>query len=131
MTYRLISRGRLSWSKVVEAAKGLTCAWADLDGFHVGPAPTTAPPYSHLWGWSPVRCLRARIDGDGAIVGVLAVDGTEGEVVETQSHDMQTPKREGIELGAGLTPWAATGTYETLTVIGPMPVTFVRARTRA
>ena len=85
-TYHLFGHGRLPWSDVRRLAEGLTCAWADLDGWHEGPAPDEAPISTHLWGWGRDRWLRARIDGDTAIVGELSLGGA-GEVVTVAVRD--------------------------------------------
>jgi hypothetical protein len=73
----LVARGRLTWSAIRSLVGDRTCAWGDLDGFHVGAVPDSAPSYSHFWSWQDTEnghetwLLRARIDGDEAIVGLL------------------------------------------------------------
>ena len=47
-TRHLESWGEVEWSRLREAAMGMTCAWADYEGFHIGPCPDVAPPYSHI-----------------------------------------------------------------------------------
>ena len=76
-TMHLTGYGQLAWSDVVKHLQGLTCAWADYEGFHVKrDGPTTAPPYTHVWAWKDDDSLlvRVRIDDDQGIVGTLSVD---------------------------------------------------------
>ena len=54
-TRYLSGQGEVEWSQLRKEAGGLTCAWADYDGFHIGPCPDEAPPYSHIWGVEPRR----------------------------------------------------------------------------
>lgn len=126
MTWRLIPLGRLSWTQVLAHARGLTCAWADLGGFQVGPPPQAPPPYSHLWGWCADRCLRVRIDGQMAIAAVLTSMGTEGREVPVSDNPLKAPRREGYDMPAGTRPWWESGGYRTLTVMEPVPLTFVQ-----
>lgn len=73
-TMCLTGYGRLAWANVERLLAGLSCAWADYEGFHVGrPCPGQAPPYSHLWAWNDdaTRLVRVRVDGDEGIVGEL------------------------------------------------------------
>ncbi len=70
--------GWVSWADLHRALlnAGAVASWADYDGFHIGEAPMQAPPYSHLWAWNGNNwALRARIEGDRAVVGLLAIDG--------------------------------------------------------
>ena len=50
-TRYLSGQGEVEWSQLRKEAGELTCAWADYGGFHIGPCPDEAPPYSHIWGW--------------------------------------------------------------------------------
>ncbi|MBT8225759.1 MAG: hypothetical protein HKP61_22375 [Dactylosporangium sp.] len=75
-TATLRGYGRVSWADLVAALTGATAAWADYDGFHIGDPPAAAPPYTHLWGWADGWMLRARLDGDHAIVATLHLDNT-------------------------------------------------------
>lgn len=67
----LYGHGRLPWASLAAALPAATTAWADYDGFHIGACPAQAPPYTHLWAWTPQWLLRARIDGATAIVATL------------------------------------------------------------
>ncbi len=74
-TATLIAYGRVTWDQVTAMLAGAQAAWADYDGFHVGAAPHSPPPYSHLWAWTADWLVRIRIDGQHAIAGVLALSG--------------------------------------------------------
>lgn len=74
----LVGHGRLAWSELRGHLDGLECAWTDLGGFHLGPPPAEPPIGTHLWGWSDARWARARLDGDGAILGTLHDTEVEG-----------------------------------------------------
>jgi hypothetical protein len=71
----LAGYGVRSWTELRAMLADTTAAWADYDGFHVGPPPLEAPPYSHLWAWTADWLLRARIEGQRAVVGVLVLRG--------------------------------------------------------
>lgn len=71
MNGRLRGLGRTTWEQARPHLATLTCAWADLDGFHVGPPPDERPVATHLWAWSPQRWARARFDGDEVITALL------------------------------------------------------------
>lgn len=123
----LTGLGTMSWEKVTDHLSGLTCAWADYDGFHIDiKCPKQAPPYTHLWAWNTdhSRLVRVRIDGDLGIVGVLSITDEGGQQVSVSMH-------------AGL-PWGDNGrlgrqygddiTRTTFTLYEPMialPATFV------
>lgn len=72
-TRYLSGQGEVEWSQLREDARGLTCAWADYEGFHIGSCPDDAPPYSHIWGWSSDGevLLRGRIDAGRVTAGWL------------------------------------------------------------
>lgn len=120
MSWMLHGLGVVPWERVRQTCAGLQCAWADYDGFQGGDCPPEAPPYSHLWAWSPDRLVRVRIDGVSGILGVLTrgptpLDGT----VDPESVDVAVTT---AMAGDG----DAAGQPTTLVrVIGPMPVTFV------
>lgn len=69
----LIGFGRLTWDELLAVVGDAQAAWADYEGFHIGPAPRRPPPYSHLWAWTSQWLLRARIDGSTAITGALVL----------------------------------------------------------
>lgn len=83
----LIGHGRLSWWDTRALLAGCTCAWADLEGFHVGKPPTEPPIASHLWGWDPERLVRARIDGDDCVAAELRLHPAPA------AHRVQVAKR--------------------------------------
>jgi len=74
-TAELIGYGRISWDQLTSILTSAQAAWADYDGFHLGPVPPAPPPYSHLWAWTDHWLARVRIDQDTAILGVLALNG--------------------------------------------------------
>lgn len=67
--------GLLPWSEVRSYLGEATCTWQDLDGLHLAAAPDAAPIATHLWGWSPDRYFRARIDGEHAYLAALTQGG--------------------------------------------------------
>jgi hypothetical protein len=128
----LLGYGRVSWDQLIRLLGGAQAAWADYDGFHIGPPPAGPPPYSHLWAWTDEWLARARIDGDTAIVGVLAIagkpqDGPTAKPPETVHFQvvrattwMQNEKRVG-ELTADL----ADRRMDVYLIPGEHPITFV------
>ncbi len=141
MTWTLLGYGQQDWPRVVELARGMTCAWADITGFHVGACPQTVPAYSHLWAWSAGhdRLLRARIDGDRAVVGVLTTAGPDpsalaNEQVEvldgalddegTQPLTLLTWKPGDTTIGEQ-PPEVLPGSVRGYRMAGPMPVVFI------
>jgi hypothetical protein len=74
-TAELIGYGKVDWHQLTAMLAGSQAAWADYDGFHIGPPPVAPPPYTHLWAWTNRWLARARIDGGTAIIGVLAFNG--------------------------------------------------------
>jgi hypothetical protein len=64
-----------TWTELRAMLTHATAAWADYHGFHVGPPPQPAPPYTHLWAWTPDWLLRARVEGQQAVTGVLVLRG--------------------------------------------------------
>jgi hypothetical protein len=71
----LAGYGMRDWTDLPAMLSDATAAWADYNGFHVGPPPQEAPPYSHLWAWTPDWLLRARVEGQRAVVGILVLHG--------------------------------------------------------
>ncbi|MGH8934097.1 MAG: hypothetical protein ACRDZO_26520 [Egibacteraceae bacterium] len=130
MSYALEGHGRLDWAAVKTLVGDARCAWADLNGFRVGPCPGSAPPYTHLWGWEPGRWVRVRIDRDGGIVGVLTEytgDPPPGQPVEVDCE--VAPLWPDDEKRVGQLPAALAGlTAELRTIRDPRPVTFVALR---
>ncbi|MEV3952787.1 hypothetical protein [Streptomyces albogriseolus] len=126
---RLERLGRLDWSEARTRLAGTTCAWADLDGFHVAPAtalPEAAPHATHLWAWDASRSLRLRIDGSQALVAALQLGQDGGEQVRVQARP-GTPWAEDDQQVGPLAPEAHALAFELLELSGPAPATFVRA----
>lgn len=133
-TWELHGWGRQPWSTLVRIATNLTCAWADYGGFHVGPCPTSAPPYTHLWGWSKdgTVLLRARIDGEEAIIGVLASEVLDARLPKPSLSEAatveETPARAWPDHHgriAAQEPGVLSPTLKLVTALGPQPVSFV------
>ena len=129
-TRHLVGRGRLKWGDVQAEASGMLCAWADYAGFHVGEeCPSVAPPYTHLWAWTPdhSKLMRVRIDGDEGIVGLLWADppaGVSGKHVEVVSST-GLPWGDDGQLGRTLPPHISAGTFVLYEPLVPLPATFV------
>lgn len=132
--------GRATWHDLATALLGADgAAWADYDGFHIGAPPASAPPYTHLWAWGAGWLLRARLDGETAIVGVLRTDTTTAgpphpdlppvaaePISYTVRHAHTWP---AMEKRVGpLDPAVTDRPADLYQVGGTHPVTFVRAR---
>ena len=80
-TRTLIGWGDSDWAQVASACHGMTAAWSDYTGFHIGTLPAAAPPTSHIWAWASdaSRLMRARSDGERVIVGWLVRPATTGQ----------------------------------------------------
>ncbi|MEU6026954.1 hypothetical protein ABZ825_08025 [Streptomyces tauricus] len=130
-TARLERVGRLEWPEARSVLAGTTCAWADLDGFHVAAAerlPHQAPLSTHLWAWGRARCLRLRIDGAQALVAALHPGQDDGEQVRVHIRP-GTPWAPDDQQAGPLPAEAHALTFELLELPGPTPATFVRAIT--
>lgn len=133
----LLGWGRQPWSFVVALTDGLTCAWADYAGFHVGACPPDAPPYSHLWAWhdDAETLVRVRIDLDAAIVGALIVrpdafPQAENppvlvEKVPVVIETLLTWPPEHRRVGVQRDPHTLAGPVTAVRVLSAMPVTFI------
>ena len=69
----LIGFGRLTCDQLLAVIGDAQAAWADYEGFHIGPAPIGPPPYGHLWAWTSRCLIRARIDSSTVITGALVL----------------------------------------------------------
>jgi hypothetical protein len=119
MTWTLLGLGWQPWTRVVELCDGLTCSWGDYTGFHTGDCPPTAPPYSHVWGWSSDRFVRVRVDGDQGIVGLL----TRTDADTWRPADVDEPV--SIDISRAFSASKNRPPTWLLQVTGPSPVTFV------
>jgi hypothetical protein len=133
MTWTLHGFGSLPWAEVQAVCAGMTCAWADYDGFQEGDCPTQRPPYSHVWGWSPGRFVRVRVDGEQGVVGLLTVNqapaapahlGGSAATSGGTGRMAAEPVEVNVVTATNATAGVAAGTV-LLRVIGPMPLTFV------
>ncbi len=130
MSWTLHGFGLQEWDEVLRLTSGLTCAWADTAGFHVGACPAAAPAATHLWAWDAAgeTLVRARLDAGRAVVGVLAKhphgDAVWSERVPVRCERARTwsPHEKRI---ADQPPGVLPGAVTTVTVLTPMPVTFV------
>ena len=114
---------------------GAQAAWADYDGLHLGAAPHSPPPYSHLWAWTADWLARIRIDGQHAIAGVLALNGQPGNSPpeqwrqDVQFRCVQSQTWPPAEKRVGpLRPEVAGRPANLYMVTGDHSVTFVRMR---
>ncbi|MGL5862187.1 MAG: hypothetical protein ACRCY9_13125 [Phycicoccus sp.] len=131
-THHLIGLGMLDWEQIRDLCAASTCAWADYDGFHIEPAdqlPQEAPPYTHLWAWSPRHLIRVRLDGPGGVVGVL-IPNTDGPDAHAEMEPATWPHPQISELATVVEHTVTnfkedSGTTRLVQVVGPMPITFV------
>ncbi len=128
MLMHLTPCGRLAWAEVTALIGGQPCAWADLDGFHVGPAPPQPPAYTHLWAWSPRRWVRVRIDGQTGIAGVLSLDPP-GEPVDVHAQHGHLWRPVEDQRIPPLPAVVQQRSWTLLVVAGLAPVTFVHGDT--
>jgi hypothetical protein len=129
----LAGHGRIRWDRARTLLAGATCAWADLDGSHLGPAPEDAPVgASHLWAWTDEWCARLRFDDDAVYAGFLHFtdDAAAGETVEVTARTGMRLWAPGDLQAGPIPPDADTWDWELLEVTGAQPITFVRARPR-
>ena len=71
-TEQLRSSGWTTWEVVHQRLAGLTCAWADWQGMHLGEAPPVPDTgLTHLWAWSDSSLHRVRVDGAEAVMATL------------------------------------------------------------
>ncbi|GLI00902.1 hypothetical protein [Phytohabitans aurantiacus] len=125
--------GRLPWTDLTAALSGVSTAWADYDGFHIGACPAKAPPYTHLWAWADGWLLRARIDGTCAIAGILETGGSApAGLIALRSEPVRYLTRAAhtwptTEKRVGRLSPEVAGQHVTLyEVDGEHPLTFVR-----
>ncbi|MCX5054663.1 MULTISPECIES: hypothetical protein [unclassified Streptomyces] len=126
---RLERAGRLAWAEARTLLTGTTCAWADLDGFHIAPAdrlPEQPLHATHLWAWDARRCLRLRIDGPHALTALLTPGQDGGEQVRIHIRP-GTPWAKDDQQAGPLPAEAHALNFELLELPGPTPATFVRA----
>jgi hypothetical protein len=134
-TATLIAYGRIAWDQVTAMLAEAQAAWADYNGFHIGPAPHAPPPYSHLWAWTADWLIRTRIDGQHAIAGALALSGLPGSSPperwrqEVHFRRVQSQTWPSAEKRVGpLGPEVPGRSADLYMVTGDRPVTFVRVR---
>ncbi|MFJ4010342.1 hypothetical protein [Streptomyces sp. NPDC090026] len=126
---RLDRLGRLDWDEARSLLTGTTCAWADLDGFHITAADQLPPEpllSTHLWAWDHHRCLRLRIDGQHTLTAALHPGQDGGEQVRVHIRP-GTPWATDDKQAGPLQPEAHALAFELLELPGPAPATFVRA----
>lgn len=132
--------GPLPWDAAAELLTGAQCAWADLAGLHLAPAPAQAPLATHLWAWWPDgRCARLRLDEHHHYTAVLHPHGqptAEPAIAPLATENVQVLLRHDAPLWgehdtqAGPLPLQLREhTWDLLEIPGPAPVTFIRATT--
>jgi hypothetical protein len=120
-------RGRVTpvavadWAGVLVELEGMTCAWADLDGFHVAEAPTGQPVATHLWAWAPDRWVTMRIEPDRMWLARL----TEADVDDEGGHDLVIHRLQSLTGGRIQHP-PAVPLMASMTTLEALPLTFVR-----
>jgi hypothetical protein len=131
-TADLIGFGRIGWDQLLRMLGGAQAAWADYDGFHIGPAPAAPPPYSHLWAWTDRWLIRVRIDGGQAIAGALVLTAAPDHApphtttqtvryLRVTAHTWADSEKRVGRLAPGITGRPA----DVYLVSGENPVTFV------
>jgi hypothetical protein len=130
----LIGYCRVEWSVLCLILGEAPAAWADYDGFHIGQVPSAPPPYTHLWAWTEQWLVRARIDGDQAIVGVLVLSAAPAgapaaKITETVSFERAAARTwtEGEQRVGPMPAEVADREVDIFLVSGEHPVTFVSA----
>jgi hypothetical protein len=110
--------GYLPWAQVLAELQGLTCTWADYTGLHETDhleRLRTAPPYSHVWGWSDDRLVRVRVDVDEGVVAVL----TRVDLARAATGPVRVIERTAV-------PFSPDRPLTRLIqVLGPTPLVFV------
>jgi hypothetical protein len=128
----LVGYGRLTWPQLLDVLGGASAAWADYAGFHIRPAPPEPPPYTHIWAWTSRWLIRARIDGDTAITGALALTGEPAAALEAVLREPVTYQR--VQAGTWPASDKRIGPLDTTIadrpvtlylIAGPAPVTFI------
>lgn len=125
--------GPQPWSFVLDLATNLVCSWADNSGFHIGPCPGEAPPYSHLWGWNADGSvlLRVRIDGDRGVPAVLTKAAGTAPEAGGSTQTVRVTVRQALPWPKGekrikvQQPGVLEGRIDLIQVLGTMPMTFV------
>ena len=124
--------GRLDWGAFSRMLAGAQTAWAGYDGFHIGDPPAAPPPYSHLWAWTDQWLIRARIEGDQAIVGALILTAAPADAPPPLATEEVRYERATAETWTAnekrVGPMAsgqAERPVEVFLVSGEHPVTFV------
>lgn len=78
----LDQRSGCSWADLPRELAGLRICWTDDLGIHVTDVdalPAQAPPTcTHIWGWSPTRLARVRIDNTRVWLAILHLVDTPG-----------------------------------------------------
>jgi hypothetical protein len=126
----LTGHGRMPWPDARRLLAGHTCAWADLDGFHLTSAPKEAPLTATLWSWQNETLMRLRIDGPAAIVGRLDLSPHPGDPSSgSEPVDVTVRKSStwAVDEARVSVPEKWRDREVTLyEVIGLMPLTFVK-----
>ena len=137
-TRYLSGQGEVEWSQLRKEAGELTCAWADYDGFHIGPCPDEAPPYSHIWGWNRDGgvLLRGRIDAGRVIAGWLRKTPSGGEKekeVPTVTRQVLTwkPDHERLKINFAGEKANWPEKMQSVEVLGESPMTFIKEETKS
>lgn len=96
MNWQLVPLGRQPWATLrQQIPAGAQCAWADIDGFHIGDAPSELAGVTHLWVAADKAGWRLRVDGSTVIGAKLELAEGAGDPSIHVEH---------VEVSARLTP---------------------------
>lgn len=124
-TATLRRHGRMSWFSARALLAGTTCAWSDLDGFHLAPAdtlPDSLVGATHLWAWGSDVCYRLRLDDGEALVASLRPGAGDTVIAVRRARSWAAADRQVGPLPAE----AHDLDLELLEIAGSSPVQFLR-----
>jgi hypothetical protein len=124
-----VTGGQMTWAAALGGPlAGATCLWQGLDGLHVEPPPSQAPPTSILWGWRDDALVRVRLDDETAFVAVVPSAGAGTRTVPWDLRPGGDGRVAGVR-GPAVDSGAIAGAFEQVTVAGSgeatRPITFV------
>lgn len=132
MRANLFAIGRVPWGEARRLLIGMTCAWADLDGWHQTEPSDQPPIATHLWAWGDERWARVRVDGEDAVVAILttamlSLPGAEFVEVDIEDGPLLLIDPEDDRIPLTSKEWLG-GEARVLNVLGPQPLAFIERR---
>jgi hypothetical protein len=129
-TWYMHTLGRADYNDHYPALANMTASWADIDGWHHGPTPETAPTATHLWAWDDDSAARLRVDGTEAVAAILSTSPSHPTATRSTQVTVRTdtPMGWGIEerrIKAELSQ-QLRAKWQLLTVVDDLTITFVR-----